>query len=327
MSTRTPRRTRRPGTALVHQPNQLGPREPGDPPTPLAVFLASCSPGSRATMRSRLNAAARILVRGATAETFPWEALDHLAVVGVLATLAEQKAAPATINLTRAALRKMARILFRLRIMDVEERLRIDDLEHAKGSRLPRGRALTKRELRKLFAACASEEHAAGRRDAALIACLYGGGLRREEASTLAIADVNADGTLRVQGKGGRERLQPIGDDAARAIAVWIKVRGDNAGPLFVTVDKAGKISRRRLRGAAIEWTVKRLAMRAAIARTSPHDLRRTFVTALLESGEDLATVSKAAGHQSVTTTAIYDRRGEKAVAEAVAKLPVPFGR
>jgi integrase/recombinase XerD len=64
-----------------------------------------------------------------------------------------------------------------------------------------------------------------------------------------------------------------------------------------------------------------------AQADASQHDLRRSFVTTLLEKGEDLSTVAKAARHASVSTTSIYDRRDEKRVAEAVAKLVVPFGR
>ena len=310
-------------TALVPS-GSLVQRPPGDQPGPYEVFCATCSPNSRATMCSRLDAAARILKPGMTAATFPWPALNHLAVLGVLAHMRERKQAKATIDLTRAALRKMAKVLFRMRLLDVEERMRIDDIEPPKGKRLLRGRALDEKEVRKLFAACRRDPSAAGRRDAALLACLYGGGLRRGEASALDVADLHAN-ALRVEGKGGRERMQPIGDDAMSAIAAWLRVRGDWAGPLFVTVSKAGKIGRRRLRGPAIDWKVKRLAHRAALPATSPHDLRRTFVTTLLEAGEDLGTVSKAAGHVSLSTTSIYDRRGEKAVAAAVARLPVPF--
>jgi site-specific recombinase XerD len=279
-------------------------------------------------MRARLSAAVRILEPGAGAASFAWATLDHAAVAHVLAALADERASAATRNLTRAAFRKMAKVLFSLRLLDVEERQRIDDVPAVKGKRVPRGRALTQREVRRLFAACARDETAAGRRDAALVSVLYGGGLRRDEASQLDLADFDArQRRLRVKGKGGRDRLQPLGEDAVRAIREWITARGRHAGPLFLTVDKFGRVGDRRLRGAAIEWKIKRLAEHAAIERTSPHDLRRTFVTSLLDAGEDLATVSKAAAHRSITTTSIYDRRGERAVEAAVAKLPVPFGR
>lgn len=134
-----------------------------------------------------------------------------------------------------------------------------------------------------------------------------------------------------MSGKGGVEKEQPIVPEVLAAIEAWVAVRGEVTGrdkaALFLTVDKFGRVGRSRLRGAAIEWKVKRLAERAAIERTSPHDLRRTFVTSLLESGEDLATASKAARHATIATTSIYDRRDQKKVAEAVAKLVVPFGR
>jgi site-specific recombinase XerD len=277
-------------------------------------------------MRARLSAAAAILEPGSLAESFKWARLDHAAVARVLAALGEGRASAATRNLTRAALRKMAKVLFSMRLLDVEERQRIDDIPAVKGKRVPRGRALTQREVRRLFAACALDQSAAGRRDAALVAVLYGGGLRRDEASQLDLADFDARrGRLHVKGKSGRDRMQPIGEHAVRAVRAWVAARGRHAGALFLTVDKFGRIGEHRLRGAAMEWKIKRLAERAAIERTSPHDLRRTFVTSLLDAGEDLATVSKAAAHRSITTTSIYDRRGDRAVEAAVAKLPVPF--
>jgi integrase len=295
---------------------------------PFGVFLSTCSPRSRPTMRARLAAAARILRPSGRAETFAWERLDHRAVMLVLATLGEARASAATRNLTRAALRKMARVLFSQRLIDVEERQRIDDVPAVRGKRVPRGRALTQGEVRRLFVACEKDQSAAGRRDAALVAVLYGGGLRRDEASQLDVGDFDGRRRwLRVKGKGGRDRLQPIGEEVVSALRAWIVVRGRRAGPLFLTVDKLGRIGDGRLRGAAIEWKVKRLAERAKIEPTSPHDLRRTFVTSLLEAGEDLATVSKAAAHRSIATTSIYDRRDERVVEAAVAKLPVPFGQ
>jgi hypothetical protein len=86
------------------------------------VFLAKCSPASKGTMRARLAAAAAILKPGSTPETYPWDTLDHVAVSHVLDRMAAAKASPSTRNLTRAALRKMAKVLFGLRLMSIDER-------------------------------------------------------------------------------------------------------------------------------------------------------------------------------------------------------------
>lgn len=304
---------------------QLVERDGADP---FRVFVQQCDQRSRSTMTARLDAAARILVPGSTAATYPWTTLDHVAVEHVMSKLSD--AAPATRNLTRAALRKMARTLFGLRLMGIDERQRIDDVPPARGKRLPRGRALDERQLRKLFRACERDASVTGRRDAAMLAVLYGGGLRRDEASKLDVADVLGE-NVRVLGKGNQEKLQPVVPEVAAAIHAWLKVRGDDAGALFTTINKHGRVSERRLDGKAIAWTVAKRAREAGIEALadghvlSPHDLRRTFGTTLLDKGEDLSTVAKAMRHANIATTAIYDKRDERKVAEAVAKLQVPF--
>ena len=263
---------------------------------PFKVFLASCDERSRPTMRARLNAAAGILMPGSTADAYPWATLDHVAVLHVLSKLADQS--PSTRNLTRAALRKMARTLFGLRLMSIDERQRIDDVPPARGKRLPRGRALDERQLRKLFRACERDATVTGRRDAALLAVLFGGGLRRDEASKLDVGDVLGE-NLRVQGKGNQEKLQPVVPEVAAAIRAWLEVRGDDAGPLFVAINKHGRMFDRRLDGKAIAWATAKRAREAGIEALppdergrrhvlSPHDLRRTFGTTLLDKGEDL---------------------------------------
>jgi integrase/recombinase XerD len=347
---------RPPETALVpSRPAQLAPPpnvldgqlvpHAGPSADPLDAFLAACDERSRGTMRARLDAAARFLSPGSTAERYPWVSLDHVAVQHVVTNLPAvdragkvKLASPATRNLTRAALRLMARTLFKLRLMSIDERQRVDDVRPARGKRLPRGRALTEAELRKLFRVCERDATAAGLRDAALLAVLYGGGLRRDEASKLDVCDLDAAGlALRVQGKGDREAAQPIVAEVAAAVQAWLEirgqVRGEDAQAMFLTVDKSGRVGDRRLDGKAIAWKVDRRAREAGIPPLadghvcSPHDLRRSYGTGLLDRGEDLATVAKAMRHASVATSAIYDRRDERAVVAAVAKLRVPVGR
>lgn len=241
--------------------------------------------------------------------------LDHVAVSHVLDRMAAAKASPSTRNLTRAALRKMAKVLFGLRLLSIDERQRIDDVDAARGTREARGRALDEKELEKLFLTCVRdakneahpERRATGVRDAALMAVLYGGGLRRDEASKLDVTDVDVGGeTLLVRGKGDQHKSQPVVADVLAAVQAWLKVRGeiecDDAAALFVNTNKFGRVGDRRLDGRAIAWKVTRRAKQAGIQPLagghvcSPYDLRRLFGTGLLERGEDLATVAKAIG-------------------------------
>jgi site-specific recombinase XerD len=194
-----------------------------------------------------------------------------------------------------------------------------------KGETLPRGRALASGELRALAEACAADDGPAGARDLALLAVLYLGGLRRSEAAGLDLADYDAQGhALTVQhGKGNKARVVYVAG-GADALGAWLQLRGDAPGPLFWPVRKSGKLDPRRISAVAIYRMLGKRANEAGVKTFSPHDLRRSFVSDLLDAGADLSTAQRLAGHASLATTAIYDRRGEKAKQRAAALLHFP---
>src|SRR5207245_2030000 len=119
---------------------------------------------------------------------------------------------------------------------------------------LPRGRALPAGELRALFTTCARDTTPAGRRDAALLALLYGGGLRRGEAVALDLEDYASEtGELRIrQGKGRKDRLVYVANGGGSALADWLQVRGPDPGPLFYAINKGGRLLPRRLTAQAV---------------------------------------------------------------------------
>src|SRR5262249_35411199 len=119
---------------------------------------------------------------------FPWHELRYQHTQAVRTVLAERHA-PAGANVALAALRGVLRECWRLGLMTAEDYHRAADLQGIRGERLPKGRALSAGELRALFAACAQDASPAGARDAALLAVLYGGGLRRSEATSLDLGD------------------------------------------------------------------------------------------------------------------------------------------
>jgi len=293
---------------------------------PAAIYLTRLAPGSRRTMRAALTTIAGLLTDGA-ADCFalPWHLLRYPHTQAVRAMLAARYA-PATTNKHLAALRGVLAEAWRLGLMDGADYQRAVDLPSVRGGTLPRGRALTPGELRALFAVCA-DGAPAGMRDAAILAVLYGGGLRRAEVVSLDMSDYHAEtGALTVRhGKGDKARIVYLTGGGKDAVAAWIARRGNAVGPLFLPINKGGTITPRRMSDQAVLALVRRRAARAGVGHFSPHDLRRTFISDLLDAGADIATVQKLAGHASVATTGRYDRRGEHAKQRAAALLHVPY--
>lgn len=139
-------------------------------------------------------------------------------------------------------------------------------------------------------------------RDAAMLELFYSSGLRVAELVSLEVRDLDAiTGEVRVTGKGSKQRIVPVGDPALEAISRYRHAAAIHAGPLFVSR------SRRRLTTQAIWQLMKRYLREAGLpADLSPHKLRHTFATHLLDAGADLRSVQSLLGHASLSTTQIY---------------------
>ena len=296
---------------------------------PVAVYLARLAPGSRRTMRQALDVIAGLLTDGrADAITLPWAQLRYQHTQAVRSRLADRYR-PATVNKLLAAVRGVLTEAWRLGLMPADDYHRAVDLRGIASYTLPRGRALSAGEIRALFVACAGDRSPAGARDAAMLALLYGAGMRRQEVVRLDVTDFDVEsGAVTIQaGKGRKDRIAYTSNGSLSALRTWLAVRGPEPGPLFIPVLKGGRQVLRPLIPHAIYKMVQKRAHQAGVKAFSPHDLRRTFVSDLLDAGADLATVQGLAGHAGIATTAKYDRRGEAAKRRAVELLHVPFER
>ena len=307
-------------------PDDLVPAPIGDPSRhPVAVYLARLSPGSRRSQKTALETMARILTTGRIGiDELPWHRLGYQHTQALRAVLAE-RFSPATANRHLAALRGVLREAWRLGLMSAEDLQRAIDLPAVRGERLPRGRALSRGELRALFESC-RKRRPGDTRDAALMGVLYAAGLRRAEVVALEISDYDPEtGALIVRGKGNKERLAYIDDGAAEAMEAWLITRGDTPGPLFCPVTQTGQVVIRHMTDQAIYAILQTRAVKAKVKSFSPHDLRRSCVSDLLDAGVDISVVQQFVGHANVTTTARYDRRGEHAKKRAAKSLHIPF--
>ncbi len=173
--------------------------------------------------------------------------------------------------------------------------------------RLPK--AIPVQDVEALLAAAGFDQTPLALRDAALLELLYGTGARISEAVGLAVDDVDLAGAaVRLAGKGGKERIVPVGSYARAAVEAYLVrsrpalgAAGRGSSALFLNA-RGGRLSRQSA------WTVLRAAADKAGLRAdlSPHTLRHSFATHLLDGGADVRVVQELLGHASVATTQIY---------------------
>jgi integrase/recombinase XerD len=213
----------------------------------------------------------------------------------------------------KARARSAARLLSSLkrfyRFLLRENRIQGDPTLQVESPKLPRSlpKILTEEDVDALLAA-PNVETPLGLRDKSMLETLYASGLRVSELVTMQVAQLSQDmGVVRVVGKGSKERLVPVGEEAL----IWIRRYMDNARPeilagrqvdaLFVT-SRGASMTRQ-----AFWYLVRRYADQAGIRKgISPHTLRHAFATHLLNHGADLRVVQMLLGHADISTTQIY---------------------
>jgi len=168
---------------------------------------------------------------------------------------------------------------------------------------------LTIEQVDALIRAAGATDGPVGLRDTALLEVLYGTGARISEAVTLARDDVDLDAlTVRLFGKGSRTRVLPLGSAAATALEAWL-VRGRpvlaarGRGTPVIFLNTLGRPLSRQSAWAVVQECARRSALPVHV---SPHTLRHSFATHLLQGGADVRVVQELLGHASVSTTQIY---------------------
>lgn len=294
------------------------------PPDPATVYLSRFAGRSQRTMLTSLRTVGGLLLGRDPASVdpreVPWAKLRYQHVQQ-LKGLMQQQYATATVNRHLVALRGVVQECRRLGLMGAEDAANVADVQAVRGNARETGRALKAEEVSALFAAC--DQSVGGRRDAGVLALTAGGGLRRAEVCSLDVEHWNgAEGKVEVLGKGNKWRTVYLPEDGVQALKSWLAVRGDAPGPLLWPMSKHGTpVTGKRLTEHGVYDLLAAIGKRAGVADFTPHDLRRTFITRLLDKGADALTVSKLVGHSSVQTTMRYDRRGEDAKKQAVAIL------
>jgi integrase/recombinase XerD len=230
---------------------------------------------------------------------------DEAAVTDFLASMRTAGLSGATISRRVAAVRQFHRFLVAEALSDTDPTVRIESPRRARG--LPK--ALTVDETIRILES-PDPAGVAGRRDRALLEFMYSTAARVSETVMLDEMDLDLDeGTAVLTGKGDRQRMVPVGAPARSAVATWMQDRlnlrsGRSGSAVFLSL-RGRRLTRQTV------WTVVRShAVRAGIPaeKVSPHVLRHSAATHMVEGGADLRSVQEILGHASISTTQIYTR-------------------
>ena len=271
----------------------------------LAAFLRHLSlekDASPHTLRSYRTDLVEFASYAGTGDPSSWlDRVDTRTIRGYLAHLHARSLDATTIARQLAAVRSWFRFLVRRGVLERNV------AREVRGPRPPRKLVsfLPIDEAMSLMDAKALDGATRGR-DAAVLEILYATGLRVSELAGLDLDDVDrSQQTVRVLGKGRKERIVPFGRSAAEALTAYLKLRGGAAGPLFSN-RRGGRLTVRSL-----HTIVRRSAASIGITRrVSPHTLRHTFATHLLDAGADLRMIQELLGHSRLSTTQRYTHVG-----------------
>ncbi len=227
----------------------------------------------------------------------PLESVDYLALRKYLAVLKEKTLTARSVSRRLSTLRSFFKFLIREGFIKANPTVSISSPKQEK--HLPE--FLTEEEVVRLIEAAAMTDER-GLRDRAILELFYSTGMRISELVGMNVADLDCIGGIaKVMGKGKKERIIPVGDHAISAVRTYLEKRKKESAALFL--NKNGRrISDRGVRGIVDKY-MRRVSVRKGI---SPHTLRHSFATHLLNRGADLRSVQELLGHANLSTTQIY---------------------
>ena len=234
------------------------------------------------------------------------ENIDHRSIRSFLAHLLDLGISKKSIVRKLAAIRAFFSFLVRLDVLKVNPARSVATPKFSK--HLP---AFLDEESMSRLMEVPDSSTVKGLRDRAILEMLYGTGMRLGELVQLRLGDVDfGNETVRIQGKGGKPRIVPLGRKAREALTAYLKVRQELFGPKTTAEDRKAvflTLHGRQIYPKAVHLLVSH-AIRCVseVERRSPHVIRHTFATHLLDRGADLRAVKELLGHESLSTTQIY---------------------
>ncbi len=285
-----------------------------------SIYILSLqSEESRRVNTSKLNIIAKKMQGELKHQDIDWSKVDYISVLMLVDEL-KATLGTGTVNAYIAAIKGAAKAAWMCKQLDVEAYQHIKEVSLLKGGEVPRGKALTSTETKRLLNTC--DGSPVSLRDSAILAVTYAAGLRRSEVAKLSLEDVDLEtGSILIRGKRNKQAVNHITGKAISVLNKWVQVRGNKEGSLFPSIRKGGSVQENHMSGQSILDILKKRQKQAGLEGFTPHDLRSSFITHLLENNVDVFVVSSLARHSSIQTTQGYDKRSKGVAIDAARAL------
>ncbi|TDF34390.1 site-specific integrase [Alteromonadaceae bacterium M269] len=294
-----------------------------DTSCPYSLYLARLSVNSKRSIQAQLESVAAMFNWQSDEYGLHFYQVDYQQALSIQNALIELGWAARSINRAMMAIRGIVKAAVITGQATQQQYLNLQSIPKVKHGK-HHGTPLSKHQVVKLFRQLNQNRQVIGLRNIALFSVLLGCGLRRSEITEIDMAHYDPDklSLFIAKGKGNKSRTVFLPDWVKINIDEWLEQRTEETGYLFCVVKRGGHAHHIvKLSGEAIYALVKRTFKTLDMPTVTPHDLRRTYITHLLEHGIDLNTVRQMAGHADISTTVIYDKRDEKAMQQAAHAL------
>ena len=278
---------------------------------PASIYLSTLAPSGRRSAKCQLMKSLSLLDYKGDFKQFAWHKLRYQDVTRIRFLLVAQAYSINTINLTLSVLRGVVQSSFNMGLINADQLLRVQSIKRVTGESLPAGGSLSRKDLKQLLKTCSQDRSLGGLRDRALLGLMVTTGIRRSEVTHLKVTDYNSrNGELRILiAKGRKARITHIPVSVRPYLKAWLKKKPKHITSLFCPIQKNDLCKTKSLTSQSIYLIIKQRTEQVGIMGVTPHSLRRTYITLLLEQGVDLNTVRGLIGHSNIMTTARYDYR------------------
>jgi len=291
--------------------------------SPYALYISRLSPNSQRSIASQLNSVGKLMNWPEEERAERLHQVDYQQALHIRSVLTHAGWSARSINRAIIAIRGIVKVAVLTDLAEQQQSAHLETITQVKHGQ-HQGNPLTVKQVEKLFYLLRDDMSPIGIRNQLVFALLLGTGLRRSELAALELADYNRQAqTLFVRsGKGNKSRTLFLPPWTQEYFTSWSRFRGKDIGYLLCSVYANGSVKPvDSMNVSTIYRLIKQKLELIGVKNASPHDLRRTFITQLLEQNVDLNTVRQMAGHADISTTTIYDKRDHQFMQKAASNL------